>query len=472
MVAHILYKNKGLIILSILLGIIATFFIPLVWIGLLAATLILIKSILDEKYIPLILIVAFLVITSDISEQLRIIVNLFGFLILGYLFIKNFGLEFKKYAQIPLLMVYFIYFTLASLLISSIFSANVSLGLEELLRQITFFFLIYIFYSLLHTKSNAKAYIYALLSAGIILALIIVYFFWSSHAELVDLETQGLVHEGGFYKNVAAAGGVFAITITINLAFLFIDKFKNTKSKIVLSFFLVLQVAALLLTNSRAAFLAAFIGSIYVLLKLNKKLFKKITISALTVSILLVTIFPKIIEIFDTFIRANRILENTRYYLWDIAFGIIKHNPILGCGPGMFKNYMYKYLPVMIGSWTEGQIYWVYKEAGAGQAHNFLLYRTSELGLLGLLGAIGLFIVFFYLAYKIYSAIKIDQEWRIIITAIIGSVIGLIFRSFFESTGLLTNGWITRDLPFWILIAVLIFLYQKLVVKNKTLEEI
>ena len=37
--------------------------------------------------------------------------------------------------------------------------------------------------------------------------------------------------------------------------------------------------------------------------------------------------------------------------------------------------------------------------------------------------------------------------------------IGMLIRSFFESTGLLSHGWITRDLPFWICFAVIIHFY-------------
>jgi hypothetical protein len=37
--------------------------------------------------------------------------------------------------------------------------------------------------------------------------------------------------------------------------------------------------------------------------------------------------------------------------------------------------------------------------------------------------------------------------------------IGIFTRALFESTGLLSNGWIIRDLPFWICFAILIHLY-------------
>ncbi|MHB1688489.1 MAG: O-antigen ligase family protein [Ignavibacteriaceae bacterium] len=258
----------------------------------------------------------------------------------------------------------------------------------------------------------------------------------------------------------------------MNLAVLFLESFKENKKRILLIVTLFFQVIALLLTNSRAAFLAVFISSIFILVKLDKKLFKKIVYYFLGISALIISLFPNVIDIIGTFIRAGRVLENTRYYLWDIALGIIRDNPIFGCGPGMFKYYMYKYLPVMLGSWTESQIYRVYKEAGTGHAHNFFLYRTSEGGILGFIGAAALIIIFFYLSIKVLQVVKHNKDWFIILTAVIGSGLGLFIRSFFESTGLLTNGWITRDLPFWLLFIIVIFLYQNLIIFKKKIEEL
>ncbi len=151
-----------------------------------------------------------------------------------------------------------------------------------------------------------------------------------------------------------------------------------------------------------------------------------------------------------------------RYILWDIAFGIIKDNPIFGIGPGTFKYYIYKYLPVQLGSWNERLIYFVYKEAGTGHAHNFWLYRFSELGIFGFIGAVALPFIFFYLIYKVRKHIKNKFEYTVIVIAITGSIIGLLYRSIFESTGFLTNGWITRDLPFWIIFSIVIYIYQNL----------
>ncbi len=464
--------EKSIFITSIILGAVTLLILPYMWIGIVILLALIAFMIWGDKYLVPLFIIAYLVVTSDISENLRVVVNIGGFIILSHKFIKEYGLDFAIYKRVPRTVHHLIAYLILSMIASSIFSEQIFTSLIEVLRLSVFFFLMYIFYSFLRDSKDVIIYLDSLVKAGIILSLAIIIFFLSSNEKMLTLEAQGLIHEGGYLKNVAAAGGIFAVTIPFNLAAFYLERFTGGKIKIVLTGALILQTIALLLTNSRAAFLALFISSVFILLKFNKAFLKRIIYSITGLFILIVLFFPKFIGIISAFIRAGRILENTRYYLWDIAFGIIKDNPVFGCGPGMFKYNIYKYLPVMLGSWDESQISRVYKEAGAGHAHNFLLYRTSEGGLLGLIGAIALIALFFYLSQKVLNRVKHDRDWLIILTTIIASGLGLVVRSLFESTGLLTNGWITRDLPFWILFIIVIFLYQNLVISKKSIEEL
>jgi hypothetical protein len=47
-----------------------------------------------------------------------------------------------------------------------------------------------------------------------------------------------------------------------------------------------------------------------------------------------------------------------------------------------------------------------------------------------------------------------------------GIGIGVFFRSFYEVDGVLTYGYITRDLAFWLIFIIQIFIYQRGKVKN------
>ena len=451
---------KKEILLTLILVSVTFLVLPHLWIATLILLGIFIWFLFGSKdlIIPLI-IMSLLVITSDISESLRIVINLLGYFILIYLFIHEYGLDFSKYPKVPNVVILFVIFTILSLTFSTLFSSYFSLGIIEILRQAVFFILIYIIYSFIKGEKEIYLYLNALVLSGTIIGILILDSF-IKNSDIFILETKGLTHEGGYINNVAAAGGIFAISISINLAYLFLPKFKKTKYKLLLITTLVIQIMALLVTNSRAAFLATFVSGIYILFKLNKKALKILSASFISTGFLILVIFPKIVDIISTFLRFNRVFENLRYILWDIAFGIIKDNPIFGIGPGTFKYYMYKYLPVQLGSWNERSIYFVYKEAGTGHAHNFWLYRFSELGIFGFIGAVALPVIFFYLIFKLGKYIKNKYEYTVIIVAITGSILGLLYRSMFESTGFLTNGWITRDLPFWVIFLIVIFLFQ------------
>ncbi len=451
---------KKEVLLTLILVSITFLVLPHLWIATLILLGIFIWFLFGSKdlIIPLI-IISLLVITSDISESLRIVINFLDYFILIFLFIHEYGLDYSKYPKVPNVLILFVIFTILSLTFSTLFSSYFSLGIIEILRQEVFFILIYIIYSCIKGEKEIYLYLNALVFSGTIIGILILDSF-IKNSDIFILETKGLTHEGGYIKNVAAAGGIFAISISINLAYLFLPKFKKIKYKSLLITTLVIQIAALLVTNSRAAFLATFVSGIYILFKLNKKILKILSASFVSAGLLILVIFPKIVDIISTFLRFNRVFENLRYILWDIAFGIIKDNPIFGIGPGTFKYYMYKYLPVQLGSWNERSIYFVYKEAGTGHAHNFWLYRFSELGIFGFIGAVALPVIFFYLIFRLGKYIKNKHEYSVIIVAITGSILGLLYRSMFESTGFLTNGWITRDLPFWVIFLIVIYLFQ------------
>jgi O-antigen ligase len=84
-----------------------------------------------------------------------------------------------------------------------------------------------------------------------------------------------------------------------------------------------------------------------------------------------------------------------------MSIDIIRDNIVFGTGPGQFKNFMYKHIPVMLGSWEESQIAWIYKNAGLGESHNFFLFRTAELGIFGFVGALCLPFMFITLSYRV-----------------------------------------------------------------------
>jgi len=104
---------------------------------------------------------------------------------------------------------------------------------------------------------------------------------------------------------------------------------------------------------------------------------------------------------------------------------------------------------------------------GKPSPHNLFLYYWAENGIFGFVLSISLFVMFFYFAYKTISLAKHSSlEYYSLSVAITGIGIGLLFRAFFEVTGLLYYGYITTDLPFWLIFGILMYIYQNLNQKN------
>lgn len=474
----LIFKNTIIEILfgSILLAFLITSFNEYLLIGIIIIITIIIwgfnfwQSNLNNNIISII-IIGFLTITSDLGETIRITVNLASILILFYVFFKKFALEFSKYPRLPGWMINFILLVIFSMLFSTIFSESISTGLIETSRQIVFFVIIYIMYSFMESEHSISLYIFSIIIAGGILSISIVYSFISSDKLMYLLATTGLVVDAGYFYNQAAAGGILAVSIPLTLALIVSRDRKFLHDKKVFLMFFIIEFISLLLTNSRAAISACIISLVAMTFMLNRKIFNKIIQRVIFVLFGLLLFFPSLINVFLTFFRVDRVLDNTRYVLWDMAFAMYIDHPIFGVGPGLFRDYMYKYLPVMLGTWQEGQLRWLYEVVGNGSGgglpHNFFISKIAELGILGFMTALILPILFFYTGNKLVKRMRKENSNNFpLIVSIFCIGVGLFYRSFFEATGFLSYGWITRDLPFWLIFLILISFLKTFKIDN------
>ncbi len=452
------YEQKNsLILLSAIFLILVTFFIEKIFliIALLAAGIILL--LLKKEILIYISIIALLVLVSDLNPSIRIISNIIIFSFLGFQFIKKYGFEFNKYPQIPKSLTVFVILLLTGMLISSIFSEYVLIGFNQTIKQIIFFWLVYIFYSLIELKSDLLNYLNALFIAGVLASISIILTFFQAQQNTVT-NADFILRTGGFYESINAVAILLIVSISINIYKLFSA---SQKSFLVVGFLLVVQFTALAINNSRASILGVAVSIFFILYKLNKNILKKILITMISFSALIFALFYEpVLNFINLYFRTGRALENTRYSLWEIAVGIIKDQPIFGIGPGSFRYYLYKYLPIEFGSWNETQIRYMAEVNGTGYAANLFLQLTADMGILGFLAAFLLHLTFFYFAKAVIYQYKNNPLYYKIAVTVTGIVTGLLIRGLFEGNGILTYGFITRDLPFWICFAVLIYLYQ------------
>lgn len=446
---NLLENRKVQIGLAFILPLITVLLIHNLVIGLaLISAAVLFYTLSDEVLIPLTLF-AFLIFTSDVSEIIRPILTLVILAWLTFKYVNKFGLtiDFNLFPK----SLYFLFgYLITVLLISGFINSAYINGITFAVKSLVFLSMIFIYTALSQESKNGKRnFLLVLIIAALVLSISVLIEFYK--AGIGFIISNVVIRYGGIYSNINAAGVLLSTAVPVIVFFL--SKEKHQASRIFYFVLLAIISVSLIITNSRASILAAAVGTLIYLFLINRKLLKRLLLfSSLFVVILI--LFTPIYELISTVLRFERIV-NTRSYIWDIAYDIISNNIIFGVGPGMFPNFIYKYLPVMLGTWDEQSINFVYSEAGLGHAHNFFLFYFSELGLLGLLFTVAFAVLFYNLAFRYFNKFKGSNYTDFRITALAISLFtGALARGIFESIGIFSYGWIERDLPLWIVLAV------------------
>lgn len=273
----VIKANKNILILSALVGIFILLFPNYIWAGIVVFLIFLIITVMGEKSLLFIAIVSFLTLTSTINISLREAVQLFNGLILFYLFFKKYGLVLSNYPKIPKEIRILIFFVFFSMIVATAFSHYIILGFDQIIRTTLFFIIVYFIYSLVEDNSDIKL----LLSAFIVVALIYTYTLFHGLAkenfDLVQMNLKKVDSLSSHYINMNGIGSFFIIIIPICLSY-YLGQNKG-KLKLFLAGFLLITIVGLFISNSRAAFLGVFLGSIFILYNLNRKILKRILIT-------------------------------------------------------------------------------------------------------------------------------------------------------------------------------------------------
>lgn len=398
----------------------------------------------------------YLTFISDIIHSVRVYIQILGFILLGYIFIKRYGFNFKSYPHLPKIFLGFILLFYFSMFISSIFSKYFIAGIEEIIKQSIFFLIIFMIYAFLDRMKFIRTVLYALIFATIIVTVSILYEYIQNGFNFINYVQDTQIRLTGILTNVNAAGSYFGAIFPVSIVS--ISFFKDKRFKIPAIVLNVLLLLGVIITTSRSAYLSIIISILFISFMLNKKLFFKIILSVVII-ILMIILIPQLNEFFSLFFRIESGISQ-RDQLWQLSFNMVKEHPLFGIGPGAYSYEMLNYLPVLLNSWV-GQQFVILRDVtfGANNSHNFFLFFTTDMGVLGLLTSLVFPIVFLKIGFdtlKKYAG-KNDKLY-IFTVGLVAAGLGLFFRGIFEGIGLLTYGWITMDLPFWIIYTILISL--------------
>jgi O-antigen ligase len=416
--------------------------------------LVLLYFVYRENFMILLVILAFVTATGFILEEKRSLVNLLLISITGVVFFRYYGFDLKKYPSLPKYYLQFLGLLFSMLIISSLFSNHMSTSLIATLRTAIFLTISYAFYSFLFMIKDTYLYIYALFLAVVVLSFGIMLQIMEAGFTLFLIE-GGLARFSGFYANPNYVGHILIITVSFIITFYFRESFKDKIKIIWLTAFLILNLFIIFAVDSRASALAILISTSFILLTLNKRIYFTLLFSVGLVFLILYLI-PSIQELVDIFMRVERL--DTRTYFWEAGIDVISDYPIFGVGPDQFQNFIFTYLPSEAYKYFQPDVWFGTK----ANPHNFFLLMISENGLLGILTSLSLFVLYFYFGFRAIKMTKHDHyDIYLLSVSLTGIGFGIFIRAFYEVTGIMSYGYITRDLPFWLLLNVLMFINVK-----------
>ena len=444
------------IIIALLLSVLSLLLLKISWFIILIPFLLIPLFLYGEKALIFYSIISFLSLTSTISVELRTIVQATAILILFYIFIKEYGVNFSIYPKIPKQISILIALLYLSMIISTLFSDYLFLGIKEIIRLTVFLMIVYTFFGYLKKSQDIKLFLSALLVTGLIYFANVFYNFAQNDFSLIELNVNELLKVKGNYINVNGIGSFFIIILSLLLGYYFSKRGK--KKRFLPTILLGIFSIGLVITNSRAAILSAAISTLFLLYFYNRKIL--VIISAILIILIPFLFIQPFSEYVDLYFRVER-LTSGRNWIWEIVFRIIKDNPILGAGPAATKFEMYKELPFMLGSAAEKYISLHIDQIEFGHAHNFYLFFLTDLGIPGFITSLFLPFAFISLGLKTIKKFKnIYIEYYWLSMGVTAAGIGLFIRGFFEWGNLISYGTLESDLPFWFIFIILIYLYQ------------
>jgi O-antigen ligase len=397
------------------------------------------------------IIVLHLTFTGEFLIAYRPILTAICTVILIYYFLSDYGLEVKKYPKLPMEVISFVIIISLTILISFLSSINLMYSVIALGRVLLFFLFCYLLFSQIKTYKDIYYYIFSLFFSVIIIGGSIIYEFFEKGTTFFIKETA-LIRFAGIYGHPNNVGLILLITIPINLAIIFLDSKIRKEKNIYFILFLFFQLVLLLLSDSRASMLAVTVSTILLLIFSSNKV--RIYFTSLVVFILInLLLFTDFLSLTELFLRSQEI--GSRDLAWTTGVEVISNNFVWGTGADTYDEAFYSNI-------ASSKTYIIALNNNIkATPHNLFIYFWSENGILGL---ITVCYFFYMLSFLILKLFKDNNSYKDRIYALKISFftigVGVFLRAFVEISGIMTYGYITRDLPIWMIISFIVFFSQ------------
>jgi len=332
----------------------------------------------------------------------------------------------------PTWFIALIFIYLAWLTVSNIHAGLGPNQVSAILRSIAFFSAVFAFYDTIKVSEFLET----------VWALMIPYIFLFFYTILIFAKSGGLLNiiymiitMQGDILAPNRIGGIYMMFLPILFSIFIYDK--KTKYRAVYSIVFVLFLCGLILTNTRSAYLGAFISLLYFII-ISKK--RKVWISCLAVLIIIYLSIPSITILTDLFLRVEGGVSN-RHLIWKETIKLFRENYIFGIGSNVFNDVIGYKLPL---------IYYRYVMPLIHNAHNYPLRMAIQMGIPGLF--IILYIFYKFTVESIKCQMKNNNDRiKALSIGISAMMFAVIARAMFEAIGIVNNGNLFPDIYFWII---------------------
>ena len=375
-------------------------------------------------------------------------------LLLGILLVFIFKSAFEQKFDRKILLhpvSIMIYFYLIWVLITSITSTIPVVSFKFLLTKVWYVIAFY-FLAIQMFKDQKKMYVFIWLY--IIPLIIVIAYTIIRHTQygIFNQKAANFV-VNPFYNDHTSYGAALAMFFPVLIGFL-ISKRYTPLTKVFIWIIVVIFIAAIVFSYTRATWVSLFIALMILFVVLLRIKFRYIFILIATAVTLFIVYRTDIIismegnrhessknlsEHLESISNVTSDASNLeRLNRWSCAIRMFKQKPVFGWGPG---TYMFKYAPFQLS--YEKTI--ISTNAGdLGNAHSEYLGPLSESGLLGMIFFLAIVCLTIFYALKVYAKIK-DRPLKVLIISVFISLITYYIH------GLLNNFLDTdkASVPFW-----------------------
>ncbi|HET6556244.1 MAG TPA: O-antigen ligase family protein [Prolixibacteraceae bacterium] len=351
-----------------------------------------------------------------------------------------------------------IYFSLFWILLTSLTSTMPVVSLKFFLARIWFIVGFYLLTAkLFESTRNMEKYVWLYT-----LPLVIVIFYTVTRLYGHGLWNKHAAHfvASPFYNDHTSYGAVIAMYLPFLFGFSF-TRIYTPKTKIFVRIILVILIAGLILSYTRAAWVSMLAAlGVWVIMRLRIRFIPLFTTSVVLLALVFAfqTQLLMYLERNDTESSANlgehlSSISNIssdasnleRINRWNSAIRMFEDKPVFGFGPG---TYMFNYAPYQLNA---NRTIISTNSADRGNAHSEYLGPLAESGFMGLISFLIIIIITSYTAIRAYSRTN-DKRLK---TLLMGALLGLIT---YYIHGIMNNFLDTDKLsvPFWGFTAIIV----------------